>query len=155
MPPHTPELNSIEALWSVIKRNFKQAAEAHNHVRMQQEEFEELLQACLDEVTPLQQSNAALKNNRHYLHQCLDDLIQLKRLEQGGLAPGAEPKEPSSDGDGTSTFNARWPPMDDPPASSRPEHSIQHRAQLHQPLSPRADQPRSLIFDRRLIGVLT
>ena len=28
MPPYTPELNSIEALWSVIKRDFKQRAES-------------------------------------------------------------------------------------------------------------------------------
>ena len=75
MPPHTPELNSIEALWSVIKRDFKQRAESMKMVRMQQEEFEELLQSCLDDVTPRQQSEAALRNNRHYLHQCIEDLI--------------------------------------------------------------------------------
>ena len=75
MPPHTPELNSIEALWSVIKRDFKQRAESMNMVRMQQEEFEELLQSCLDDVTPRQQSEAAHRNNRHYLHQCIEDRI--------------------------------------------------------------------------------
>lgn len=53
MPPHTPELNSIEALWSVIKKDFKNRAEAHNHVRMSQQEFEDLLQGCLDDVTPI------------------------------------------------------------------------------------------------------
>ena len=34
MPPYTPELNSIEALWSVIKRDFKSSAESRNMVRM-------------------------------------------------------------------------------------------------------------------------
>ena len=55
MPPGTPELNSIEALWSVIKRDFKNRAETMTMVRMSQEEFEELLIKCLDDVTPLQQ----------------------------------------------------------------------------------------------------
>jgi len=56
MPPGTPELNSIEALWSVIKRDFKSRAETLTMVRMSQEEFEDLLKQCLDDVTPLQQS---------------------------------------------------------------------------------------------------
>jgi len=37
LPPYTPELNSIEALWSVIKSDFKQRAIARNMVRMKQE----------------------------------------------------------------------------------------------------------------------
>jgi len=52
MPPGTPELNSIEALWSVIKRDFKNRAETMTMVRMSQEEFEDLLIKCLDDVTP-------------------------------------------------------------------------------------------------------
>ena len=43
MPPYTPELNSIEPLWSVIKRDFKSCAESRNMVRMQQEDFHNLL----------------------------------------------------------------------------------------------------------------
>ena len=125
MPPHTPEVNSIEALWSIIKRSFKQRAEAQNMVRMGQEEFEELLQGCLDDITPMQQSNAALKNNRHYLHQCIGDLIEMKRNEQRGeLMPEAESNRPSSDEDWTGAFNAGLPPLDDPPARSPLEHSI-------------------------------
>ena len=51
-------------------------------VRMEQTQLDEVLQGCLDDITPLQQSNAALKNNRHYLHQCIEDLMELKRLRQ-------------------------------------------------------------------------
>ena len=32
MPPYTPELNSIEALWSVIKRDFKKRILARKDV---------------------------------------------------------------------------------------------------------------------------
>ena len=51
-------------------------------VRMEQTQLDEVLQGCLDDITPLQQSNAALKNNRHDLHQCIEDLMELKRLRQ-------------------------------------------------------------------------
>ena len=51
-------------------------------VRMEQTQLDEVLQGCLDDITPMQQSNAALKNNRHYLHQCIEDLMELKRLRQ-------------------------------------------------------------------------
>ena len=51
-------------------------------VRMEQTQLDEVLQGCFDDITPLQQSNAALKNNRHYLHQCIEDLMELKRLRQ-------------------------------------------------------------------------
>ena len=52
MPPYTPELNSIEALWSVIKRDFKQRAESQNFIRHKQEDFVEMLQEALDDVSP-------------------------------------------------------------------------------------------------------
>ncbi len=54
MPPYSPELNSIESLWSVIKRDFKQRALDNVMFKMNQEQFSELLKKCLDSVTPMQ-----------------------------------------------------------------------------------------------------
>ena len=37
-------------------------------LRLKQEDFEELLQESLDTISPVMQSNAALKNNRYFIH---------------------------------------------------------------------------------------
>ena len=54
MPPYSPELNSIESLWSVIKRDFKQRALDNVMFKMNQTQFSELLQKSLDAITPMQ-----------------------------------------------------------------------------------------------------
>ena len=81
MPPYSPELNSIESLWSVIKRDFKQRALENVMFKMNQTQFSELLQKSLDAITPMQQSRAARLNNREYVERCLGDLI-LSRQQQ-------------------------------------------------------------------------
>ena len=43
MPPYTPEFNCIKALWSVIKRDFKQRILAENQVVVGDIRFRNLL----------------------------------------------------------------------------------------------------------------
>ena len=50
LPPYCPELNSIEALWGIVKRNVKKQMIAHKLVTLQQKHFEVILQGCLDSV---------------------------------------------------------------------------------------------------------
>ncbi len=50
MPPYSPELNSIEALWSVIKRSVKNQLVTHKMVNLTQNEFKVLLQGRLDSI---------------------------------------------------------------------------------------------------------
>jgi transposase len=130
MPPYTPELNSIEPLWSVIKRDFKSCAESRNMVRMQQEDFHTLLQECLDHITPEVQSKAARHNNRAYLHQCMGDMIEWrKKLDAEGAVPGIDPEDVESADEGQATYEVRWPPNGDPLPSDQLEHSVASRQQ--------------------------
>ena len=43
LPSGTPEMNSIECLWGVIKRDFKSRMIEHKHVTISQKNFEGLL----------------------------------------------------------------------------------------------------------------
>ena len=43
MPPYTPEFNCIEALWSVLKRDFKRRVLDQRAVSISDEKFKELL----------------------------------------------------------------------------------------------------------------
>ncbi len=52
MPPYTPEFNCIEALWSVIKRDFKKRVIEEKKVEVPQELFRELLLKSLNAITP-------------------------------------------------------------------------------------------------------
>lgn len=50
LPPYSPELNSIEALWGIIKRMVKKRLIDYKLVTLTQKDFEEILQECLDSV---------------------------------------------------------------------------------------------------------
>ena len=76
MPPYTPELNSIESLWSVIKRDFKRRMFDNKEVNVTQAQFAKVLQESLDAVTPSVQQNAARYNNRKFLHRMLQRLVR-------------------------------------------------------------------------------
>jgi transposase len=50
LPPYSPELNSIEALWGIIKRKVKKCLIENKLVTLTQKHFELILQGCLDSI---------------------------------------------------------------------------------------------------------
>jgi transposase len=50
LPPYSPELNSIEALWGIIKRKVKKQLVDHKLVTLSQHHFDSILQECLDSI---------------------------------------------------------------------------------------------------------
>ena len=48
MPPYSPELNSIESLWSVVKGRIKSRLISSSHLTLTQQDFEKIIQECLD-----------------------------------------------------------------------------------------------------------
>jgi len=71
MPPYSPEFNCIEALWSVIKKDFKSRVIARGEVRISDDTFRQLLQDSLKAIKPAVQKHAARYNNREYMHLTL------------------------------------------------------------------------------------
>jgi len=67
MPTCTPELNSIECLWSVIKRDFKRRLAEVKFEKLNQQNCKQILQASLNAITPETQATAAVNNNRQFL----------------------------------------------------------------------------------------
>jgi hypothetical protein len=68
MPPYCPEFNCIEALWSVLKKDFKRRVLLQQKVEISDDLFRRLLQESLDSVTPKVQQHAARYNNRGFMH---------------------------------------------------------------------------------------
>ena len=77
MPGYSPEFNSIESLWSVIKARVKHRLVEVSDVWIDQEHFVEMLTSTLDSVTP-EAARKAAGNNRGYLHSLL---LQMQRLQ--------------------------------------------------------------------------
>jgi hypothetical protein len=75
MPPYTPEFNCIEALWSVIKRDFKKRVLAMQQVEIGDALFRQLLQESLDAIKPAVQKKAARSNNRGFIYLVLGKLV--------------------------------------------------------------------------------
>jgi len=82
LPAYTPELNPIEALWGIIKRDFKQRLMLTKHIVKEQPQFQELLQCSLDDVTPEAQQKAARSNHRAFLYQVLGNTFDEHLEEQ-------------------------------------------------------------------------
>ena len=55
LPPYSPELNSIEALWAIFKLDLKNRLQQHKSVVLDQQDFRGLVQQCIAAVTPEQQ----------------------------------------------------------------------------------------------------
>jgi hypothetical protein len=77
MPGYSPEFNSIESLWSVIKTRVKHRLVEVSDVWIDQNRFEQMLTETLDSVTP-DAARKAAGNNRGYLHSLL---LQMQRLQ--------------------------------------------------------------------------
>ncbi len=69
MPAYTPELNSIERLWSVIKKDFKRRLALVKFEKLDQTRFGNMLQKSLDMITTEVQAKAAAQNNREFLER--------------------------------------------------------------------------------------
>jgi hypothetical protein len=68
MPPYSPEFNCIEALWSVLKRDFKRRVLEQQKVEISDDLFRQLLLDSLNAIKPKVQQHAARYNNRGYMH---------------------------------------------------------------------------------------
>jgi hypothetical protein len=76
MPSYSPEFNSIESLWATMKGRLRKALNAERDVNMTQPRFTELLQDCIETVTPEESIATARGGNREYLHRLLDEMHQ-------------------------------------------------------------------------------
>ena len=95
-PGYSPEFNSIESLWHVIKSRVKSQLLLANEVRFNQEKFALLVEKCCDSITyeeALRQHGA----NRNFLRsqllemkkqQVMDDDLQLLIDEALLVEPG-------------------------------------------------------------------
>ena len=75
LPPYSPELNSIEALWGIVKRKVKKYLVEFKLVTLTQNHFETILQECLDSVSMEVQQAVAQYNNRGFVHKCLEKML--------------------------------------------------------------------------------
>jgi hypothetical protein len=101
-PGYSPEFNSIESLWHVIKSRVKSQLILANEVRFNQEKFQLLVEKCCDSITydeALQQYGA----NRNFLRsqllemkkqQVMDDELELLIDEELLVEPGVGQEGP-------------------------------------------------------------
>ena len=101
-PGYSPEFNSIESLWHVIKSRVKAQLILANEVRFNQEKFQLLVEKCCDSITyeeALRQHGA----NRNFLRsqllemkkqQVMDDDLQLLLDEALLVEPGVGQEGP-------------------------------------------------------------
>ena len=81
LPPYSPELNSIESLWSVFKLNLKNRLAQSAKVVLSQDDFRGLLRECIRYVRPEQQQRAAQLNNIDFIYRALGELLDPTVLE--------------------------------------------------------------------------
>jgi transposase len=93
LPPYCPELNSIEALWGVLKRKVKRCLVENKLVTLTQRHFEQILDDCLDSIEPEAQQAAAQHNNRGFIFKCLQELLEPGWA--GPASPASSVGEPS------------------------------------------------------------
>jgi hypothetical protein len=97
LPAYTPELNSIERLWSVIKKDFRRRLALLKFEKLDQTRFGRVLQKSLDMITGDIQAKAASQNNREFLERIwIEELAALRpRNSQNSREPSAAGGEPS------------------------------------------------------------
>jgi hypothetical protein len=81
LPPYSPELNSIEALWAIFKLDLKNRLQQHKSIVLDQKDFRSLVHQCIANVSPEQQQRAARFNNRAYMHRMLREMLVPQRTE--------------------------------------------------------------------------
>ena len=89
LPAYTPELNSIECLWSVIKKDFKRRLALVKFEKLDQTKFANMLQKSLDMITTEVQAKAASQNNREFLERIWNRELQALR-DRGGEGAGQD-----------------------------------------------------------------
>jgi len=75
LPPYCPELNSIETLWAQVKRLVKQRLTERSDRTLGQQQFEQILRDCLNEIGPAQQKHAARFNNRDFIYRQISEYL--------------------------------------------------------------------------------
>jgi transposase len=83
LPPYKPEMNPIESLWSVVKRNIKMNLLERQYETLTQTDFEDLVSRCLNQVSPDQQCRAARTNSREYMLKVLSNIRPRNNSDRG------------------------------------------------------------------------
>lgn len=83
LPPYKPEMNPIESLWSVVKRNIKMNLLERQYETLTQTDFEDLVTRCLNQVSPDQQCRAARTNSREYMLKVLSNIRPRNNSDRG------------------------------------------------------------------------
>jgi hypothetical protein len=74
MPAYSPEFNSIETLWAVVKGRIKNELNSvARYVKLDEDDFEEMLQELMNNVTS-KEAIALCSSNRSTLHRYLSNI---------------------------------------------------------------------------------
>lgn len=101
MPAYTPEFNSIETLWAIVKGRIKNRLnKVARHVKLDQEDFEDMLQELMNDVTS-EEAQAICSSNRSTLHRYLSNIRDknIKDADVEEIIAQPDPEVLASDND--------------------------------------------------------